>query len=1118
MSSSYTKSVSSISFPKGEYDDRFVTLDQYDSVLEQGFQVNNITALSGAKDSKINNYTSFHITNKSKLSDFLQLSSIAGDESTSFVTKLGFQRANGNPSQYLYIFNSDGEVATNQQKPLGVRALDASNSFSNNYFFEIEALNNNLLRIKHNNGVFDFYLNYTGVSLSGGEFVFYQNTDNYKDISQERNDVFRYNLDDTGYLQLFKTIGTSLTIFTLSSTSTGIRPVMAPLQPSGLNRDFNNLINIDYNLDTNKQFLDNSFVSYSSQNASNLTLDTQRSSFDDNGQYMFITNYNTISSDKMPINYFALDTNRSEFNFIKRGSNLIDTPYGLPGYENRDYNNLYLGNDQEGGLTNPILNYTFYNKDVFITNGTDTFFQAPSSIYPYTKLNLNDSTFVNNGAFAGPSPNLSDKIFIKRSNSTQYDNGRYLCTWLSGSSLEEAGIWVDRYYYPDKITKTAALSSSSRYAPALNDSVDSVDLSVTDAVIAREKFFDKKSDAAIEPNVDIKYQRIGNADIIEVVDTSAPLISSYDTYITSKVVRGESENICVDYTGKELTFNGSTYTSFDVQDAINTSKSFTLNFDMYLDPTIKYGFELLGNNTNRGFGIFQDQTVTPFIHVVSDYTLYIYNTDFVLLNKVEFKTKIKHVFKRSALEDYIVATAGNIYYKVNTQGNKIKLECGSGILDYYGTHMERDHIDFISSDQKTTRMNINTMSVSALSSTEFDVYKGEMCLYDNVIDYNNTIYKLPGARTKWENNNTFFYKVSNYIVKHNIDLGPQSFLKSNDQIVDFNILNDTIVTLTTDKYFIHNTSAVFILSGSIGDINIPIPFNDTTFTLSGGTFTSIDWVNEYIEGEQYQYPVILAEGSDKNMYLAKGVFPTLTAAALSGVTLGDNTGQNDLTNYNTLNRLYDSTSIDFKLSLRNYLNTEDVLNQTIFFQPSSFEPGFYNFTYRLDSLQGNSTLYINGDLYENQTFQPGKYLIQDIFSDQFFIGTTGFQSNLDLATYLKQPKYYYSKDLIVRNPFIYDRPISTEEIFAIYLSTKEVDDITLSLPGGQRTSKTEIQQFFKFNRNNSSNLVDIVVKDLNLTSLALRDQIKTSILAEAKQFLPVGTKINNITFIDHGNS
>tara|TARA_B110000858_G_scaffold10120_1_gene10519 strand:- start:9731 stop:10912 length:1182 start_codon:yes stop_codon:yes gene_type:complete len=393
-----------------------------------------------------------------------------------------------------------------------------------------------------------------------------------------------------------------------------------------------------------------------------------------------------------------------------------------------------------------------------------------------------------------------------------------------------------------------------------------------------------------------------------------------------------------------------------------------------------------------------------------------------------------------------------------------------------------------------------------------------MCLYDNVIRYKDTLFKLPGTKTRWENANTIFYKVSNYIVKHNIDLGPETFLTSNNDIVDFNILGDQIAVLTTDRYYVYNTSGVASYTANISSINIPSPPEATTVSLSGGSFISIDWVNEYIKGDQFTYPVCLAKDSANNLYLAKGTFPTLTAAALSGVSVADNTRKSNLTNYNDLNRIYDKTSIDFKLSLTNYLNTEDILNQTISFQPSSFEPGFYNFTYRLDTLQGNSTLYINGDLYDNQTFQPGKYQIQDIFTDEFFIGSTGFQSNLDLATYLRQPNYYYSKDLTVRNPLIYDRAISKEEIYAIYLSSKDVDDITLSLPGGQRTSKTEIQQFFKFNRHNSSNLIDVVVRDLNITNTEVRDQIKTSILAEAKQFLPVGTKINNITFIDHGNS
>ena len=1105
MANTNTYHISSVAFPTAEYDDRYISIDQTASTLEQGFQVNSINALSGARDSKINNYSSFYMTGRNKLTNFLSVSSLAASQSTSLVTKLGFERPGTEPSKYLYIFKTNID-ATDSQKALGVKTLNTTGLFDNNFFFEIEALNNNLCRIKHNNGRFDFYLNYNSTYDS---FVFYQNVDNYKDITQERNDVFRYVLDNDGYLQLFKFHNNVLNIVTLS----GDTVVLKPLRAGSLNRGLANLIHIDYNLDQNKQFLNKSFASYNNQKTTNLILDTANINVDENGQYLFVTNYNSISADKMPMNYINLDTNRSEFNFIKRGSTMVESPLGV-GQDPREYYGIYAGNDQEKGLTKLNLNYSFYDKDVFIVNGTDTYFTAPSSMYPYEKLNLNDTQFAFNGAFAGPTPNLSDKIFIKRQNSTQYDNGRYLCTWLSGGTLGVQGIWVDRYYYPDKISKSAALSSTATYAPSFFDSVDSVDLAVTDAVINREKFFDKKSDSAIVPNGSIKYQRIGNADITEIINSSAPIVSAFDSYTTSKLVRGETVNFCTEYIGRELLFNGSNYSKFAVTDQIDASKNFTLSFDMYIDPSNQYGFALMGNNTNKGFGIFQDQTVTPFIHVVSGNTLYIYNTDFTLLNRVDFKTKIKQVFKRSALDDFIITCAGNLFYKVNSQGNKIKLECGSDILDYYGAYQTHDHIDFISSDQLVRRINTNTFSVSTLSADEFDVYKTEFCLYDNVIEYKDTVFKLPGIKTTWENDSTAFYQVSSYIVKHDFDRAPEAFLKSDD-IKDFIVVNDKIYILKATEFFVFDTSGVFNLSGSISNITIPSPVTQTTVALSGGEFISIDWVNEYVNGVNYQYPVILAHGNDDKLYLAKGTITSLTAAALSDVTIASNTKNIKLTNYNVLNRIYDAETIDFKLSLRNYLNTEDVLTKTISFSQAEFDPGFYNLTYRLDTKQGNSTLYINGELYDNQTFAPGKYLIQDIYNDEFFIGTAGFQSDLDLSTYLKQPGYYYTKDLDIKNPFIYNRAIDTELVYALYLFEKKIDDIVLSIPAGQRTSKTEIQQFFKFNRTNSSNHIDVVVRNLNITDVVVRDQIKTSILAEAKSFAPVGVTINEVRFLDY---
>ena len=1100
MANTNTFPTSAVAFPTAEYQDRYISVNQSKSNLEQGFIVNKITALSGAKDSTINNYSNFYMTGKDKLTNFLSVSSLQSDQTTSLVTKLGFERNDG-PSKYFYIFKNNVD-ATDQQKALGVKKLNTTGFDPNSYFFEIEALNNNLCRIKHNNGLFDFYLNY---NTTHDKFVFYQNTDNYRDITTERNDVFRYVLDTDGYLQLFKFHNDVLNVVTLSGDDLTITPLLS----SSLNRGLDNLIHVDYSLDVNKEFINKSFVSYNNLKTSNLTLGVDEINLDEDGQYLFTTNYNSISADSFPMNYATLDTNRSEFNFVKRGSNMVDSPVGL-GRDPREYYNINSGLDQEKGLNKLNLNYAFYDKDVFVTNGTDTHFSAPSSMYPYDKLNINDTQFAFNGAFAGPTPKLSDKVFVKRQNTTQFDNGRYLCTWLSGGTLGEQGVWVDRYYYPDKITKEAALSAIAYFSASFTDSVDSIDLDVSDAVLNKEKFFDKKSDAAITPNALVKYQRIGNADIREIVESSTPLVSTFDSYSTSTLRGGEVVNVCNEFLGDELTFDGTKYTCLPVHNAVDASKNFTLNFNMYLDPNHKYGFALMGNNTNKGFGIFQDQTVTPFIHVVSDNILFIYNTDFTLRNRVEFKTKIKNVFKRSALDDYIVTTSGNLIYKVNSQGNKIKLECGGPIADYYGFHQHHDHIDFISSDQKVRRINTNTFSVSTLSADEFDVYEGEFCMYDNVIEHNDTTYKFVGSNNNWENDNTLFYKVSSYIVKHDLNQSPEAFLLGD--IKDFTVVNDKIYVLKPTEYFVFNTSGVFELSGSISNITVPSPVSTNVTTLKSGQFVSIDWVNEYRSGVNYQYPVFLAEGSDRKLYLAKGDLPTLSAAGLSGPVLTSNTTKTKLTNFNTLNRLYDDTTIDFKLTLRNYLDTEDVLTKTISFEPADFEAGFYNFTYRLDTVQGNSTLYINGERYENQTFSPGKYLIQDIFSDEFFIGSAGFQSNLDLATYLKQPGYYYTNDLTVKNPYIYDYAIDTELVYALYLLEKKVDDIVLSLPAGQRTSKTEIQQFFKFNRTNSSKNIDIVVRNLNITDEAVREQIKASILAEASSIAPVGVKINDIIF------
>jgi hypothetical protein len=250
---------------------------------------------------------------------------------------------------------------------------------------------------------------------------------------------------------------------------------------------------------------------------------------------------------------------------------------------------------------------------------------------------------------------------------------------------------------------------------------------------------------------------------------------------------------------------------------------------------------------------------------------------------------------------------------------------------------------------------------------------------------------------------------------------------------------------------------------------------------------------------------------DNNLYLSKGI----VATKLEGVVKTSNTYNIPITNYNNINRLYDSSSIDFKLTLQNFLNREDKLTQTISFDTSTIDTGFYTFTYRFDSLQGNTTLYINGELYENMSLPAGKYQIQDIFNDELYIGTAGFQSGLDLSTYLKQPGYYYINDLELKNINIFDKAVDTNTIYALYLQDKQIDDLVLSIPYSQRNNKTQIDRFFKLGRYNSSKNIDVVVKNLNITDDDIKSQIRTNILNESKDILPIGVKINEIQFKDY---
>jgi hypothetical protein len=128
---------------------------------------------------------------------------------------------------------------------------------------------------------------------------------------------------------------------------------------------------------------------------------------------------------------------------------------------------------------------------------------------PFSKLNINDTKFTKIGSFSFMRPDLSDRVYKLDDNSVKDKDVTYLCTWLSGGVGKE-GIWVDRYYYPDYITKEDAIAASPVFNVTYDKAVESIVRSNTTLrnSVKKKLYFDKKSDLTFEPQKRYKYVRV----------------------------------------------------------------------------------------------------------------------------------------------------------------------------------------------------------------------------------------------------------------------------------------------------------------------------------------------------------------------------------------------------------------------------------------------------------------------------------------------------------------------------------------------------------------------------------------------------------------------------------
>lgn len=573
--------------------------------------------LLSAVDTKINNYDALFLTKNVRNRDVFDLKRLTYNTQSAFATTIKFD------SNQKFL-----RIASNFKDYL---LVDESDRFTT---FEIERISDTFVHIAFQHNFDRYYLNFNGT-------IFYFSTE-----PNFLNSRFNFTLEGSD-LYLFTSRTGTIKSITATSDSLDIADLSTWKQ---------NKFTVNFYVQELQTDLDATWASYGTHDKNSLQVDPLKSNRSLTSNTLVYNNYTYITGGEISSNFITLKNSHTHKNYSYRGDYLEKTDFSDPNVQLREYTSLNTGVDQEMGADSITLTYEFYNADYRFKADHYTIFTAPDSMYPFTQLNVKDTLFARNGAIGGDSPHTSDKVFFRDTRPGQSD-GQYLCTWLSAHSSNQEGIWIDRYYKPERTSFASAITAVNLYsytdptglfinqplppsayydAPYLWSSPDEeaahTPQTIAD-VIAKDSFFDKRSDLIFVPGQEYIYHRIGNKIVTSVLNTLSSNLIINGLNLTT--TQGSDITITLDADNAEYILDGNSFEVIPDFRLLNNSKQATISFHMQSDDwQKKIGHQIIGNYNDRGFAVVNDELVTPIVTVQAGTSVIFLNTDFTPIDTI----------------------------------------------------------------------------------------------------------------------------------------------------------------------------------------------------------------------------------------------------------------------------------------------------------------------------------------------------------------------------------------------------------------------------------------------------------------------------------------------------
>lgn len=503
---------------------------------------------------------------------------------------------------------------------------------------------------------------------------------------------------------------------------------------------------VTYRKNTTGQMLQNNWVSYQTVgNSNSLTTNKTKSYLDVTNNYLLMSQYHNIDQDRMLVDVFQLKNQLTPTGTTNRNNpfpNLLDC-------DHRRYDRVFVSNhlDESAGLN---LGYNNYEHEITLLPDHVTYFNTPQDMYPYERVNINDSGLTQSGAIGGDSPINSDKIFKKAAGykyntphgaPSDEETGNWLCSWLKSNigvdwnelstykenvivnyngtvykalvdnkdkrpstnpnhwspTEQPPPVWVDRYYNPEKFSTQKALEFESQYATYTSKFENIVDsLGAQDAYV-----FDKISDLTFEPGSLYAYYRIGPKQIetmIENMDENMIHTGVEPAYTQDRQTVLNIQD--------DLTFTGEEYIQTNTPTNI-TNSDFTISFRLNrTDWTKPFGGQILGNYTNEGVGVFNRKELTQYLIFTDEQHVYINNTSLAPVFQLDIPN-VTSFTKQSGNEDITLYTSNSaISYDMKGMLTETTVPTITGDQIAHG-NIDNDYMYILDDQNNVTRYDIS---------------------------------------------------------------------------------------------------------------------------------------------------------------------------------------------------------------------------------------------------------------------------------------------------------------------------------------------------------------------------------------------------------------------------